>query len=141
MEVIAMKYNGYEDFYKVDERGKKDFGKIIILYNPKTHKELFFRIEVEEYKMPLFAFLLEERINYQVRSQWVLETKKNIDMGDLVKIVKGTKMVGKVKRVQYKYNYTPNGTYKTIPYLMFTDNTFCSESNCELWTGTEEELD
>ena len=125
-----MKYNDYEDYEKVDEYGNYD--RRVILYNPKAHKEIRILVCKAE-KTPLNEFLLAEGINYQVRNQWVLETKNCIDVGDLIIIARGRKMVGEVKRVANKYEYIPNGCYSGTPYLKFTDDTKCSEKNCELW--------
>ena len=126
-----MNYNGYEGFEKVQVKGT--YFKNVILYNPLTNEELFYQIDLEEIKSPFEEYLLEQPINERVRTEWLRKTKKTIEVGDMVKIVKGNKMVGELKKVAEKYDYYVKDTTIAIPYLRFTDKTKCQEANCELY--------
>lgn len=120
----------FKDYYKVDEKGKHDL--IITLYNPTNHKELVIRVDGDE-NTPLNKYLKNETINFEARHQWYVETKNTIEVGDVVKVVNGCKLTGEIKKVESKINFIPNGTFKEVPYLLFTDGTRCAEKNCRLY--------
>ena len=51
-------------------------------------------------------------------------------IGDLVKIIKGRKMLNETKRISKIYMYRPNNTYIDIEYLVFEDGTKVQAQNC-----------
>ena len=54
------------------------------------------------------------------------------NIGDIVKIVKGRKMINEIKTVKDIFNYVPRGTYghQNTKYLVFEDGTKVQAQNC-----------
>lgn len=129
-------YNSYNGFYKVRNDG---FGiTIATFFNPIT-KESFNKMvwdnddervaldNEELYYLPICERAKQLWLNY----------KGIIQKGDMVKIVKGRKMVGEVKKVVRFYDWEKVGSYGHIgtTYCVFDDNTKVNINNCELYRG------
>lgn len=130
---ITPSYNG---FYKVETSGFSLTSATF--FNPVT-KESFSkviwdndddRVKIENehlYYLPICK---------KAKKLW-LNHNGVIQKGDMVKIVKGRKMVGEVKKVVRFYEWEKAGTYGYVgtTYCVFEDNTKVNVENCELYRG------
>ena len=116
-------------YYKVAERGCSYV--VAVLFNPITFKEETINIYDNDYENPItneeYYYL---PINEKVKEMY-LHFKGVIKIGDLVKVVKGRKMLNETKRVTKIFDYKiHNGL--SITYLVFDDNTKVQQDNCIL---------
>lgn len=133
-----MAENNFKGFYKVEEDG----GTYVVgtFYNPKTNE--FFTTCLRDYDYDdrrndndeLYYMPIDKDANFKYRFAFGV-----ISEGNQVKIVRGRKMVGEVKRVAKIYNFIPetcrgykNKNAYAVEYLYFDDGTKCASKNCEL---------
>jgi hypothetical protein len=127
-----------DGFYKVATHQHLSFSTVTF-FNPLTKetKNIWTSdtdnpqyYEEEEYEL----YVADE--DKAVREQW-LDYNGVIRVGCKVKIVKGRKFVGEIKRVVKEYTYKINGMYGRpygdIPYLVFEDGTKVAWANCKLY--------
>lgn len=126
-------YHSYNGFYKVATSGFSLTNATF--FNPIT-KESFSKIvwdnddnRVSEENEQLYYMAICER----ARQLW-LKHNGVIQKGDMVKIVKGRKMVGEIKKVVRFYEWEKQGSYGHIgtTYCVFEDNTKVNIDNCIL---------
>ena len=129
-------YKSYNGFYKVETSGFSLTSATF--FNPIT-KESFSKIvwdndddRVKEENEDLYYLPICER----AKQLW-LNHNGVIQTGDMVKIVKGRKMVGEVKKVVRFYEWEKVGSYGNIgtTYCVFDDDTKVNINNCELYRG------
>lgn len=116
-------------FYKVTERGGSYV--VAVLFNPITHEEKTINIYDDDAPYPItneeYYFLPVDKTVKELYSRF----KGEIKSGDLVKIVKGRKMLNEIKRVVKTFEYRVHGGY-SVSYLVFEDNTKVQKDNCVL---------
>lgn len=121
----------YEGFYKVETRGYSI--TYATFYNPTTKEEFsqmvadFDDDRVADYNEYLYYLPIDE----DVKVMWQ-HSKGKAFIGDNVKIIKGRKMLGEVKKIVKEFTYRPTGTngYADVEYWVFEDGTKCIKYNC-----------
>ena len=116
-------------FYKVAVRGGSY--AVAVLFNPITFKEETINIYDNDYENPI----TNEEYYYlsidKKASEMYQHFKGSIKTGDLVKVVKGRKMLNETKRVTKIFEYKVHNRL-SITYLVFDDNTKVQQDNCIL---------
>lgn len=126
----------YEGFYKVDEVG----GTYVVatLWNPLTDEIIRTCIYNGDYSEEAYAYPDEEAYNMPMANEEIITKWKHrngiILVNDFVKIVKGRKMVGEIKKVVKEFSYKIKEVYHCyVDYLVFEDGTKVIKDNCELF--------
>lgn len=126
-------HNDLTNFYIVRTRGYSI--TIVTAFNPVTMEE--FEQMVYDYDDPWYEMTYDEVASLPRATDEVMKLynhfKGIIQEGDLVKIVKGRKFVGELKRVTKKFEFkVPHTKNITVDYLVFEDGSKVTEFNCEL---------
>lgn len=124
-----------QGYYKVNEYGNSYV--TATFFNPITKDH--YKVTIYDYdddRVRIFAGEhYDAQINQDARKAW-LHFIGAIQIGDLVKIVKGRKFKGEVKKVVKEFTYKIDGMYGRcygdVEYLVFDDGTKVARNNCEL---------